>query len=170
MILVYRYRVKSLNGMLNRQSGAVSYVWNFCNDMQKHALKWSKKWPTGFDLNGLTSGRSQDLGLHSGTVNATGEQYANACRFALRIFIVGALAFVASSGWIAALHASDQALSDAAVVALARASGSSHDAEPPAQMAGLDKVAPDLALAGLRLSEKGPSSCVRFRTLLNSSM
>ncbi len=37
MILVYRYRVKSLNGLLNKQSRAVNYVWNFCNDTQKHA-------------------------------------------------------------------------------------------------------------------------------------
>ena len=76
MILVYRYRVKSLNGLLNKQSHAVNYVWNFCNDTQKHALKWSKKWPTGFDLNGLTSGSSKELGVHSGTINATCEQYA----------------------------------------------------------------------------------------------
>ncbi|MBP0718323.1 transposase, partial [Burkholderia cenocepacia] len=27
MILVYRYRVKSLNGLLNKQSRAVNYVW-----------------------------------------------------------------------------------------------------------------------------------------------
>ncbi|RQR62101.1 transposase [Burkholderia sp. Bp9125] len=54
MITVYRYRVKSLNGLLNQRSGAVNYVWNFCNDTQKHALKWGKKWPTGFDLNVLT--------------------------------------------------------------------------------------------------------------------
>ena len=46
MILVYRYRVKSLNGLLNKQSRAVNYVWNFCTDTQKHALKWNKKWPT----------------------------------------------------------------------------------------------------------------------------
>ncbi|MGN7982401.1 RNA-guided endonuclease InsQ/TnpB family protein [Burkholderia sp. 22313] len=76
MIFVYRYRVKSLNGLLNKQSRAVNYVWNFSNDTQKHALKWSKKWPTGFDLNRLTSGSSKELGLHSGTVNATCEQYA----------------------------------------------------------------------------------------------
>ncbi|WP_232458527.1 hypothetical protein [Burkholderia ubonensis] len=76
MILVYRYRVKSLNGLLNKQSRAVNYVWNFCNDTQKHALKWSKKWPTGFDLNVLTTGSSKALGIHSGTVNATCEQYA----------------------------------------------------------------------------------------------
>ncbi|VWB87544.1 transposase [Burkholderia aenigmatica] len=76
MILVYRYRVKSLNGLLNKQSRAVNYVWNFCNDTQKHALKWNKKWPTGFDLNVLTTGSSKELGIHSGTVNATCEQYA----------------------------------------------------------------------------------------------
>lgn len=76
MIIVYRYRVKSLNGLLNKQARAVNYVWNYCNDTQKHALKWSKKWPTGFDLNKLTAGSSKELGLHSGTVNAVCEQYA----------------------------------------------------------------------------------------------
>ncbi|TDA47815.1 RNA-guided endonuclease InsQ/TnpB family protein [Burkholderia pyrrocinia] len=76
MILVYRYRVKSLNGLLNKQSRAVNYVCNFCNDTQKHTLKWNKKWPTGFDLNVLTTGSSKELGIHSGTVNATCEQYA----------------------------------------------------------------------------------------------
>ena len=76
MILVYRYRVKSLNGLLNKQARAVSYVWNFCNDTQKHALKWRKRWPTGFDFNALTAGSSKELGIHSGTVNAVCEQYA----------------------------------------------------------------------------------------------
>ncbi|MGH8291164.1 MAG: RNA-guided endonuclease InsQ/TnpB family protein [Steroidobacteraceae bacterium] len=76
MQIVYRYRVKSLTGLLDRQSQAVSFVWNFCNDTQKHALKWGKKWPSGFDLNVLTTGSSQQRGLHSGTVNAVCEQYA----------------------------------------------------------------------------------------------
>ena len=76
MILVYRYRVKSLNGLLNKQARAVSYVFNFCNDTQKHALKWGKRWPTGFDLNKLTAGSSKELGLHAGTINAVCEQYA----------------------------------------------------------------------------------------------
>lgn len=38
MILVYRYRVKSLDGLLNKQSRAVNSVWHFCNDTRKHAL------------------------------------------------------------------------------------------------------------------------------------
>ncbi|WP_088958418.1 RNA-guided endonuclease InsQ/TnpB family protein [Variovorax sp. HW608] len=76
MLLVYRYRVKSLNGLLNKQARAANFVWNFCNDTHKHALKWGKRWPSGFDLNKLTAGSSKELGLHAGTINAICEQYA----------------------------------------------------------------------------------------------
>lgn len=76
MILVYRYRVKSLNGLLNKQARAVSFVWNFCNDRQKDALRFGRRWHTGFDLNKLTAGSSKELGLHAGTINAVCEQYA----------------------------------------------------------------------------------------------
>jgi IS605 OrfB family transposase len=76
MILVYRYRVKSLNGLLNEQSRAVNFVWNFCNDRQKDALRFGRRWHTGFDLNKLTCGASRELGIHSGTINAVCEQYA----------------------------------------------------------------------------------------------
>ncbi len=76
MILVYRYRVKSLAGLLNKQSRAVNFVWNFCNDRQKDALRFGRRWHSGFDLNKLTAGSSKELGLHSGTVNAVCEQYA----------------------------------------------------------------------------------------------
>ena len=87
MIRVYRYRVKSLNGLLNKQSRAVNYVWNFCNDTQKKALQWRKKWPSGFDLNVLTTGCSKELGIHSGTVNAVCEQYAKSRRQHRRPFL-----------------------------------------------------------------------------------
>ncbi|VWD21439.1 transposase [Burkholderia lata] len=43
MILVYRYRVKSLNGLLNKQSRAVNYVWNFCSDTPLN-LTWTPIW------------------------------------------------------------------------------------------------------------------------------
>jgi IS605 OrfB family transposase len=76
MILVYRYRVKSLNGLLNQQSRACNFVWNYCNDRQKDALRFGRPWYSGFDLNKLTAGASKELGLHSGTVNAVCEQYA----------------------------------------------------------------------------------------------
>ena len=76
MITVYRYRVKSLNGLLNKQAKAVNYVWNFCNDTQKYALRWRKTWPSHFDLVGLTYGTSKELGLLSDTINAVCFQYA----------------------------------------------------------------------------------------------
>ena len=76
MILTYRYRVKSFNGLLNKQARAVSYVFNFCNDRQKDALRFGRRWHTGFDLNKLTAGSSKELGLHAGTINAVCEQYA----------------------------------------------------------------------------------------------
>jgi IS605 OrfB family transposase len=79
MILVYRYRVKSLAGLLNQQSRVCNFVWNFCNDRQKDALRFGRRWHTGFDLNKLTTGASRELGLHSGTVNAVCEQYAKSC-------------------------------------------------------------------------------------------
>jgi IS605 OrfB family transposase len=76
MLLVYRFRVKSRNGLLNQQARAVNYVWNYCNDRQKDALRFGRRWLTGFDLNRLTTGSSKDLGIHSGTINAVCEQYA----------------------------------------------------------------------------------------------
>ena len=76
MILVYRFRVKSLNGLLNKQSRAVNFVWNFCNDRQKDALRFGRRWHTGFDLDKLTTGSSKELGLHAGTINAITAQYA----------------------------------------------------------------------------------------------
>ncbi|UGQ47154.1 RNA-guided endonuclease InsQ/TnpB family protein [Massilia endophytica] len=76
MVLVYRYRVKSLTGLLNQQARTVSFVWNYCNDRQKDALRFGRPWLTGFDLNNLTTGSSKELGLHSGVINAVCEQFA----------------------------------------------------------------------------------------------
>ena len=77
-ILTYRYHVKDKHAAsLNRMARAVNFVWNYCNNAQKHALKHNTKWRSGFDLNYLTIGSSKLLGLHSGIINATCEQYAN---------------------------------------------------------------------------------------------
>ena len=76
MILTYRYRVKNLNGKLNSYARAVNTVWNYCNDVQKHAVKWGKKWPSGFDLTNLCAGSSKLLGIHSGTISEVTAQYA----------------------------------------------------------------------------------------------
>jgi IS605 OrfB family transposase len=87
MLLVYRYRIKSLTGLLDRQARACNVVWNFCNQTQQHALKWNKRWPTGFDLNRLTAGSSKELALHAGTINAVCEQYAKSRRQKNRPFL-----------------------------------------------------------------------------------
>jgi len=76
MILVYRFRVKSKNGLLDQQARKVNFVWNYCNDRQKDALRFERPWLTGFDLNRLTTGSSQELELHSGVINAVCEQFA----------------------------------------------------------------------------------------------
>jgi putative transposase len=76
MKLAYRYRVKSLTGLLNKQARAVNFVWNYCNDRQKDALRFDRPWHSGFDLIKLTTGCSRELGLHSGTVNDVCQQYA----------------------------------------------------------------------------------------------
>ncbi|WP_090435428.1 RNA-guided endonuclease TnpB family protein [Duganella sp. CF458] len=50
MILVFRYRVKSLSGLLNQWCRAVNFVWNYCNDRQKDALRFERPWIKGRDL------------------------------------------------------------------------------------------------------------------------
>jgi putative transposase len=87
MLLVYRFRIKSLTGLLNSQARACNFVWNFCNETQKQALKWDKRWPSGFDLNRLTAGSSRDLALHAGTINAVCEQYAKSRHQSNRPFL-----------------------------------------------------------------------------------
>lgn len=87
MVLVYRYRVKSLNALLTRQARAVSFVWNYCNERQKDALRFGRRWLTGFDLNRLTAGSSKELGVHSGTINAVCEQYAKSRSVKKRPFL-----------------------------------------------------------------------------------
>ena len=87
-------------------------------------------------------------------IRAPGRRAAPKRLLVRRTFIVLAFAFVALSGWIVALQASDKALNDAAVMALARASSSHHDTKPPAQAASTDNAVPNLEQAGLRLAEK----------------
>jgi putative transposase len=87
MLLVYRYRIKSLTRLLHAQAHACNVVWNFCNETQQHALKWNKRWPSGFDLNRLTAGSSKELSLHAGTINAVCEQYAKSRRQRNRPFL-----------------------------------------------------------------------------------
>jgi hypothetical protein len=44
--------------------------------MQRRALCWRKKRPTGYDFNVLSTGCAKDLGLPSDTAQAVGQQCA----------------------------------------------------------------------------------------------
>jgi len=87
MKLVYRYRVKSFTGLLNQQARTVNFVWNYCNDRQKDALRFGRRWHTGFDLIKLTTGCSKELGLHSGTVNDVCQRYATSRAISRRPYL-----------------------------------------------------------------------------------
>lgn len=78
MIQTFQYRVKdsSCAQHLSAHARAVNFVWNFCNNTQKHALQWRKKWPSGFDLSNFCSGSSKELKLHSQTIQAVCETYS----------------------------------------------------------------------------------------------
>lgn len=76
MHLTYRFRVKNLNGQLNKWARVVNFVWNYCNDAQQHAVKWGKQWPTAFALMKATSGTSIELGFRASSIGATCQQYA----------------------------------------------------------------------------------------------
>jgi putative transposase len=73
--LTYHYRIKSYNGFLNGLARKVNFVWNYCNDVQRQAVKSSRKWLSEFDLNGLTAGSSKELGLCSESIQAIARQY-----------------------------------------------------------------------------------------------
>lgn len=76
--LTFRFRLKDKHASeLNRQSRAVNFVWNFCNDSQKKAAQSGSKWLTAFDLQKLTSGTSKELGLHAHTIQRVCRTYDN---------------------------------------------------------------------------------------------
>lgn len=75
MIRTYRYRVKNNLGFLNEQARNVNWVWNEFNNIQKHALKWRKKWPSAFDLIKLSVGLGKVMAVRNATVNEIAKSY-----------------------------------------------------------------------------------------------
>jgi putative transposase len=77
VIKTFSYRLKdSTSGKhLSRLAAAVNQVWNFCNEAQHHAVRWSKPWVSPTTLCALTAGSGTMLGLHSQTVQAVCQEY-----------------------------------------------------------------------------------------------
>jgi putative transposase len=78
MLLTYRYRVKDATAgkHLSGMARAVNTVWNFCGGIQNDSRRLNRRWPSAFDLIGLTNGSSKELGLHSDTLQAVCKQFA----------------------------------------------------------------------------------------------
>ena len=72
--LKFRLRDKHASG-LNRQARAVSFVWNYVNEMQQKAARSGRKWLTAVDLQRLTAGASKELDLHAHTIQKVCQQY-----------------------------------------------------------------------------------------------
>ena len=64
---------------LNRQARAVNDVWNYCNEAQRHMLRWDR-WLSYGDLARLTAGAGRDLDIHSHTVQRVCRQYVESRR------------------------------------------------------------------------------------------
>ena len=81
-ITTLQYRLKDSTSAkhLNRMAGSVSYVWNYCNEVNQEQWKKFCKTYSGFDLNKKTSGVAKELGLHSQTVQAIGAEFATRCK------------------------------------------------------------------------------------------
>ena len=77
-MLTYKYRVKdgSCRRHLVRHARACNRVWNYCCQVQRHAMKWHRKWPSAFDLIKLCTGSAAELGLHSDTVQTICREFA----------------------------------------------------------------------------------------------
>ena len=78
MVLTFRYRVKGTSAAkrLGRMAVAVNGVWNYCGGIQNDSRRLDRRWPSGFDLIGLTNGCTKELGLHSDTVQAVCKRFA----------------------------------------------------------------------------------------------
>ena len=56
---------------------AVNLVWNYCGDVQNQSRRWSRRWPTGFDLCKLAAGASREgLPVGSDVFQAVCKEFA----------------------------------------------------------------------------------------------
>ncbi len=77
MQITYKLRLRDKHTTeLNRQARAVNFVWNYCNETQRKAVGYRRRWLSGFDLGKLTAGASKELNLHAHTIQRVCHQYA----------------------------------------------------------------------------------------------
>jgi IS605 OrfB family transposase len=75
MQLTIKLRLKDRHcAELNRQARAVNIIWNYCNEAQKHLLRWDK-FLTYYELADLTKGSSKQLCIYSQTIQNVCKEY-----------------------------------------------------------------------------------------------
>lgn len=77
-ILTYKFRLKdggSKRKHLNRWACAVNQVWNYCNEASFQTLRKYSKWVSRNDLEKLTTGSGNELGLNSQVVQQICKEY-----------------------------------------------------------------------------------------------
>ena len=84
MILTYKYRIKSKQGLrvLCEHAFAINQVWNFLVATQRKVQQdWkfglARHWPSQYDYQKLTGGTSRDLEINSKSIYGTCEQFVN---------------------------------------------------------------------------------------------
>lgn len=105
-LVTYKFRVKdsSQKSWLEEKARAVNFVWNFCNETSirsAHRNRGNRKvhWIREFDLNGLLSGSSTLLGLHSQTIQSISKEFVK-CRDKRKIPKLRWRSRKRSLGWI----------------------------------------------------------------------
>lgn len=78
MKLTYKFRLSDKHATeLNRQARAVNFIWNYCNEAQRHMRRWDR-WLSSFDLMKLTANCSKELDVHSHTIQRVCKIYVDA--------------------------------------------------------------------------------------------
>lgn len=76
MHLTYKFRLRDKHSTeMDRQARAINFVWNYCNETQRKAVKSGRKWLTWHDLQKLTAGASKLLDIHAHTIQQVCQQY-----------------------------------------------------------------------------------------------
>jgi IS605 OrfB family transposase len=87
MILTYKYRIKdsSTKKHLQKFSQSVNTVWNYCNEIGLLVWRKEKRFVTEYELNNLTSGSSEELDLHSQTIQSITREYVTSRRISKKV-------------------------------------------------------------------------------------
>lgn len=81
-VVTLRYRIKDQNTAkyLEKMAGSVSYVWNYCNQVNRERWQKFSKTFHWSELDKMTAGCSKELGLHSQTIQAITKEFYTRCK------------------------------------------------------------------------------------------